>query len=128
MSRHTKAMLSLGASAAVLVPAVNGGITGFAVWNLLPVPVALLPLLVEVSAEEVKVAIRAFGYTILAVILAVHVMYLLQLGRVFALPPGGKLTGLPFYAVGAGYLAGMLSTAAVVIREKRAVGGADKAP
>ncbi len=126
MSRHTKALLALGLAAAAAVVAANGGITGFAVWNLLPVPIALLPLLVEVSSAEIKIAIRVFGYTILTLLLMVHSMYLLRMGGIFGLPPSGKLAGLPFYAVVAGYAAGMICTAAVMGRERRSSRGADE--
>lgn len=120
MSPHTKVLLTMGCAALVFVPVVNGGITAFTIWNLLPVPVALLPLLVEVSAPELKAAIRGFGYTILAVTLTVHLVYILKMGSVFSLPPGARLAGLPFYSIAAGYAAGMLCTLAVAARRTRA--------
>lgn len=114
----TYLLLTISLAAAIVVPQAHGGINGSAIWNLLPLPVALLPLLIMNPLKEIRYAIYLFSYTIVSIVLLVHLGYLIDIGRMLSAsaPAGKKVFGLPLYSIAAGYIAAMIGVAIGEIR------------
>ncbi|MFC1656986.1 hypothetical protein ACFL2P_00225 [Candidatus Moduliflexota bacterium] len=89
---------------------VNRGINGFTLWNLLPIFIAMISLLVDKSMTGLRYAIYGFACTIIMTIFVVHVGYHINIGKALSIPllSGKKIYGLPLYSVGAGYVVGMI--------------------
>lgn len=121
MSRSRIALPSLAALTSAAALAAHGGLTGLAVWNLLPVPFALIVRLVRVSSPALRSALGGFSYTILAVTFAGQTWYLAERAGVLVAPP--ELVWLPPASIAAGYAVGMGCVALGVLAEVR--GGGD---
>jgi hypothetical protein len=100
----------------------NGGVTGFAVWNAIPVLVAMITLLVDKARKGLKYAIYGFASTITLMVFVVHAGYVMSAGKTMSMPllSGEKLYGLPVYAIAAGYAVGMIGVVIGAIRERNA--------
>ena len=99
---------------------VNEGMNGFALWNSLPIFIAVIVLLVDKSMKGLKYAIYGFSCTIITAIFLVHVSYLTDIGNVLSIPSwsGQKLYGLPIYSIGAGYIVGMIGVIAGAVHDR----------
>ncbi len=105
----------------VIVARAHGGLNGYAVWNSLPLPFALLPLAVDKSRRDLRYAVYGFSAAIILLIALVHIGYLVDIGNLVPLFPSAdrKLVGLPVYSVGAGYVVGMIGVVCGIIRDSR---------
>ena len=105
----------------VIVARAHGGLNGYAVWNSLPLPFALLPLAVDKSRRDLRYAVYGFSAAIISLISLVHIGYLVDIGNLVPLFPSAdrKLVGLPVYSVVAGYVAGMIGVVCGIIHDSR---------
>ena len=121
MNRGSIVLFVMALFALVVVARAHGGVNGYAVWNSLPLPFALLPLAVDKSRRDIRYAVYGFSAAIISLITLVHVGYLVDIGNVVPLFPSAdrKLVGLPVYAVGAGYIVGMIGVVCGVLHDSK---------
>jgi len=100
---------------------VDGGISGFTLWNSIPIIIALISLLVDKSMKGLRYAIYGFACTIIFAVFAVHLGYLVDIGKVLSKPSlsGIKLYGLPIYSIGAGYAVGMIGVVVGAVHDNK---------
>lgn len=113
----TKVTLAAGITALVVVIIVHGGFNGYAIWNAVPIPVALLPLIIGKSERGIKYGIYSFGWTIVLLVLGIHVSYFAAAGESAA--TDARFLTLPLIAVGSGYIAAMAGALCGVLLEAR---------
>ena len=121
MNRGSIVLLLLALFTLVVVARAHGGVNGYAVWNSLPVPFALLPLAVDKSRRDIRYAVYGFSAAIISLIALVHIGYLVDLGNVVPLFPSSdrKPVGIPVYSVVLGYAAGMMGVVWGVLLDHR---------
>ena len=121
MNRGSIVLLVLALFTLVVIVRAHGGVNGYAVWNSLPVPFALLPLAVDKSRRDIRYAVYGFSAAIISLVALVHIGYLVNLGDVVPLFPSSdrKLVGLPVYAVVTGYVVGMIGVVWGVLADSR---------
>jgi hypothetical protein len=121
MNRGSIVLLVLALFTLVVIARAHGGVNGYAVWNSLPVPFALLPLAVDKSRRDLRYAVYSFSAAIISLVGLAHIGYLVDLGDVVSLFPSSerKSVGLPVYAVVTGYVAGMIGVVWGVLADSR---------
>ena len=121
MNRGSVVLCVMALLALMVVAGAHGGLNGYAVWNSLPIPFALLPLVIDKSRRDIRYAVYGFSAAIISVITLIHVGYLVNIGNVVPLFPSAerKLVGLPVYSVVAGYVVGMIGVACGVLHDIR---------
>ena len=122
MTRGSVVIVLLSLVTLAYVIYINRGISGFAFWNSIPIFVAMISLLVDKSMTGLRYAIYGFACTIILFIFVAHVNYHLDIGRALSIPllSGGKMYGLPLYAVGAGYVVGMIGIIVGTVQDGKA--------
>ena len=121
MNKGKTAPIVLALAAVIASWAVHGRVSGLFVWNVLPLPFALLPLLIEARQKGIRYGVQAFTYTIIMTLLAVSIAVVLREGSEGLLTSEARalLIKLPLYAVGAGYATAMLAVVTGVKQEIR---------
>jgi hypothetical protein len=121
MNRVVVVLFVMALLALMVVARAHGGLNGFAVWNSLPLPFALIPLAVDKSRRDIRYAVYGFSTAIISLVTFVHLGYLFDIGNVVPIFPLAerKLVGLPVYSVVAGYVVGMIGVVCGVFHEGR---------
>lgn len=129
MSRGSAIISAMAIITLIFVFYVDGGFNGFAVWNATPIIIAMIALLIDKTMKGLRYAVYGFACTIIFILFVFHVSYLADIGKTVSIPllSGQKLYGLPVYAIGAGYVVGMIGVAIGALHDNKAEKQPDKA-